>query len=197
MTKRSYRQGVRADKHAEMHQLLARAAFELHDTVGPSRTSITAIAERAGVQRLTVYRHFPDNATIFAACTAYSFEHDPPPNPEAWRSVEDPGERLRFALEEVYSYYRKKRQLLINLYRDFELPEVATALERRQQVLRRAVTILLQGRARSNDPKRLKAVLGHVLDFATWRSLVEIQGLSVSNALSTATSFVYVASASG
>ena len=188
--KRTYRQRQRADNTAETHRLLAKAAFELHDTIGPSRTTVSAIAERAGVQRLTVYRHFPDDAAIFAACTAYSFEHDPPPNPERWRAIADPNERLAFALRDVYGYYAKKRQLLSNLYRDAELPVVADALARRQQVLGRGVGFLLEGRFRPRDVKRLRAVLGHVLDFATWRSLSETQGLSQPATIETALRFV-------
>jgi AcrR family transcriptional regulator len=175
--KRVYRQSQRADKKAETHRMLAKAAFELHDTVGPSRTTVSAIAERAGVQRLTVYRHFPDDAAIFAACTAYSFEHDPPPNPERWRTISDPRERLLAALHDVYGYYAKKRQLLSNLYRDAEVPVVADALVRRRQVLERGVAILLEGRSPKGGPKMLKAALGHVLDFAAWRSLSDTQGL--------------------
>lgn len=188
--KRAYRQNRRADHAAETHRLLAKAAFELHDTVGPSRTTISAIAERAGVQRLTVYRHFPDDAAIFEACTAYSFEHDPPPDPEAWRDIADPDERLVAALRDVYGYYAKKRQLLSNLYRDGELPVVAAALAARRQVLERAVGILLEGRPSHRDPNRLKAALGHVLDFGAWRSLTETQGLDASATIGIALCFV-------
>ena len=188
--KRAYRQSQRADNTAETRRLLAKAAFELHDTIGPSRTTVSAIAERAGVQRLTVYRHFPDDAAIFAACTSYSFEHDPPPNPETWRNIADPSERLIAALREVYGYYAKKRQLLSNLYRDAELPVVADALARRQQVLQRGVAILLEGRSRVSDAKIVKAALGHVLDFAIWRSLTETQGLNEKAAIEMALGFV-------
>ena len=188
--KRPYRQQQRAENTAETHRLLAKAAFELHDTIGPSRTTVSAIAERAGVQRLTVYRHFPDDAAIFAACTAYSFEHDPPPNPEAWRTIADANERLSAALRDVYGYYAKKRQLLSNLYRDAEIPVVADALARRQQVLARGVGILLEGRSWPGDVAQLRAALGHVLDFATWRSLSETQGLNQTATIEMALRFV-------
>src|SRR5262245_10678684 len=105
---RAYRLQRRAEKRDETHRALARAAFELHNTVGPSRTTVTAIAERAGVQRLTVYRHFPDEEAIFAACSAYSFAEDPPPNPDTWVSIEEPRQRLRTALCEAYGYYLRK-----------------------------------------------------------------------------------------
>jgi hypothetical protein len=47
-------------------------------------------------------------------------------------------------------------------------------------VLAKAVAILLEGWAEANAPMRrlLSAAVGHALDFFTWQSLVETQGLS-------------------
>nr|WP_246805465.1 TetR/AcrR family transcriptional regulator [Mesorhizobium mediterraneum] len=175
----------RAVKQAETHLALARAAFELHSSVGPSRTTVSAIAEKAGVQRLTVYRHFPDEEAVFNACSAYSFGQDPPPSPEAWRLIVEPEARLRTALLQLYSYYRRKRQLLANLNRDAEMPVVAAALARRQQVLANGVTILEEGWLvpGSETARLLAAAIGHALDFTTWQSLVENQGLSDEEAV--------------
>jgi AcrR family transcriptional regulator len=174
--KRQYRLKRRAEKRDETHLVLARAAFELHATVGPSRATVSAIAEKAGVQRLTVYRHFPDDEAIFAACTAYSFAEDPPPDPESWRSVADPELRLREALRSLYGYYRRKHRLLANLYRDREMPAVAAALARRHAVLARGIEILSEGwpRATSTGIRYRRAAIGLVLDLATWQSLSEI-----------------------
>ena len=115
-----YRLQRRAERQAETRLGIARAAFELHKTVGPSRTTVSAIAERAGVQRLTVYRHFPDEEAILSACSTYAFEQDPPPDPSAWSEIEDPEARLRTALGVFYAYYRRNCQLYVNLYRDAE-----------------------------------------------------------------------------
>ena len=177
---RSYRLKRRAESQAQTHRAVARAAFELHSTIGPARTTVSAIAEKAGVQRLTVYRHFPDKEAVFVACSAYSFAEDPPPDPERWRPIIDPDVRMRTALREVYGYYRRKRQLLINLYRDSEMAVVATALARRQKVLEKGKTILAEGGTRA-DPttERFRiASIGHALDFATWRSFTETEALS-------------------
>jgi AcrR family transcriptional regulator len=192
---RAYRLQRRAEKRDETHHALARAAFELHNSVGPSRTTVTAIAERAGVQRLTVYRHFPDEEAIFAACSAYSFAEDPPPNPDAWAAVEEPRRRLRTALREVYGYYLRKSRLLTNLYRDAEMPVVAAALSRRKGVLARGVAILAKGwRAPGAKAERLmKAAMAHALDFSTWRSLVEGQELTVDEAVDVMLTFVEAA----
>jgi AcrR family transcriptional regulator len=192
--KRPYNLKARAEKHAETHRALARAASELHHTVGPSRTTISAIAERAGVQRLTVYRHFPNDEAIFTACTAYSFSVDPPPNPDTWTGIEHPEKRLRRALGECYRYYRKKRQLLANLYRDAEMPVVAAALQRRRAMLRHAQEILQAGwRVSSSRGRFFAATLAHSLEFSTWLSLTEEQGLTDSEAIELAVRLVNAA----
>src|SRR5882724_3024396 len=143
--RRPYRLQQRAAQQAETHLALARAAFELHNSVGPSRTTVSAIAEKAGVQRLTVYRHFPDDNAIFAACTAYAFTEAPPPDPETWRAIPEPEERLRLALRQLHVYYRRRRRLLANLDRDAEMPAVAAALARRRELLAKAAAILAEG----------------------------------------------------
>lgn len=193
MPKRPYRQSKRAESQAETHRALARAAFELHESVGPAKATISAIAERAGVQRLTVYRHFPDDAAIFAACTAYSFEHDPPPNPDHWQAIASPELRLSTALDELYGYYGRHRQLFINLYRDEAIPTVGKSLARREELLKRGVAILAEGRT-AGDRRLLIAALGHVLDFQVWRSLTDGQGLDATAAKALALAFVDAAS---
>ena len=167
-------------KQADTHLALARAAFELHSTIGPSRATVSAIAEKAGVQRLTVYRHFPDVEAIFAACSAYSFAEDPPPDPEAWRSIAEPEKRLRSALLQLYSYYRRRRQLLTNLHRDAEMPAVAAALARRRQVLAKGAVVLAEGwvGADAKTTRFLVASIGHALHFTTWQSLAETERLT-------------------
>jgi AcrR family transcriptional regulator len=185
--RRPYRLQRRAARQAETRMALARAAFELHSSIGPARTSVSAIAEKAGVQRLTVYRHFPDQDAIFTACSAYSFAQDPPPRPEAWGAIADPRIRLRTALHTLYGYYGRKRQLLANLYRDAELPVVAAALSRRGEVLAKGVAVLVEGWVTPNG-KRARfaaAAIGHALDFTTWQSLVETQRFSQEEAVET------------
>jgi AcrR family transcriptional regulator len=185
--RRPYRLQRRAARQAETYKALARAAFELHSSIGPARTTVSAIAEKAGVQRLTVYRHFADQDAIFAACSAYSFAQDPPPNPEAWRAIADPQIRLRTALHALYGYYGRKRQLLANLYRDAELPVVAAALSRRGEVLATGAAVLAEGwlAPTSKGARFVAAAIGHALDFTTWQSLVETQRLSQEEAVET------------
>ena len=192
---RPYRQIKRAEKRQEIHETLARAAFELHSTVGPSQTTVTAIAAKAGVQRLTVYRHFPTDAAIFAACAAHSFEELPPPDPEEWRRIDKPELRLRRALGEMYGYYQKRARLLANLERDAEIPLVAAAIERRRAMLEKASAILAIDWPEENSQRRrfCRALIGHVLDFTTWRSLTVGQRLRQEEALEAAIAVVKTA----
>ena len=101
--KRAYRKRRRAEQEEETRLRITEAAVDLHGSVGPARTTVSAIAERAGVQRATVYRHFPDEEALFAACSSHWAALNPPPDPAAWAEIADPDERLRRALSELYS----------------------------------------------------------------------------------------------
>ena len=104
-----------------MRQRIAEAAFELHATVGPAQTSISAVAERAGVQRHTVYHHFPDMTSLMRACTEHGMRVTGTPEAAPWVAIEDPTARLRHGLGELYAYYRANAQLLGNVVRDLPL----------------------------------------------------------------------------
>ena len=116
--KRTYRKKRRAELEAQTRLRITESTVELHGTLGPSRTSISAVAQRAGVRRSTVYRHFPDEAALFAACTAHWMGLNPPPDLAGWALIEDPDERLKQALAELYAYYRRTEPMLQNLHRD-------------------------------------------------------------------------------
>ena len=121
---RKYELKRRAERQEETRRRITEAAVELHGTVGPARASISAIAEKAGVQRLTVYRHFPDERALFAACTGHYLSENPPPDPEPWTGIADPEDRLRAALAEVYGYYRRNEPMMSNSVRDAEAKPV-------------------------------------------------------------------------
>jgi AcrR family transcriptional regulator len=178
---RAYQLKARAEKQAETHRLLAQAAFELHSSVGPAKTTISAIADRAGVQRLTVYRHFADQDAIFSACIAHAFTKDAPPDPSAWMAIPDPEARLRTALATVYGYYRRNHQLLANCYRDIEIPAVAARMADWAQMLTLSVRVLDVGWG--VEDRLRAAALGHALDFRTWQSLTLTHGLSNEEAI--------------
>src|SRR3954451_5643804 len=104
-TKRKYELKKRAERQAETRRRIVEATVQLHQEVGPSKTTISEVAERAGVQRLTVYKHFPDERSLLGACSAHWREHNPPPDPTGWAGIDDPDERLRGALTGLYGFY--------------------------------------------------------------------------------------------
>lgn len=176
---RPYRMQRRAESEAQTRRRITESAVELHGTLGPSRTSLSAIAARAGVQRSTLYRHFADEAAVFAACSAHWAERNPPPDLAAWAAIDDPGARLERALPELYAYYGRTERMLDNLFRDEELvPHVRGPFAGFRGLLAAARDVLLAGRDLDEPARtRVAAVLGHAVAFATWKSLVREQGL--------------------
>src|SRR6185437_13821280 len=127
--KRPYRMKRRAELEAQTRLRITQSAVALHGTLGPARTSISAIAEHAGVRRSTVYRHFPDEAALFAACSSHWLAANPPPDLSRWQAVEDPDERLLTALEELYAHYRRTERMRENVLRDEDsVPSVRKSL---------------------------------------------------------------------
>jgi AcrR family transcriptional regulator len=177
--KRPYRKKRRAELEAQTQLRITESAVALHGTLGPSRTSMSAIAERAGVRRSTLYRHFPDEAAVFDACSAHWREANPAPDLGAWAAIEDPDRRLRAALEELYAYYGRTEAMLVNLYRDADLmPIVQRRFSDFGNYLTAARQTLMGGRRlRGKTRDRVEAATGHALAFATWRSLARDQGL--------------------
>lgn len=161
-----------------------RAVSALHESVGPSRTTVSAVARRAGVQRLTVYRHFPDEAALQGASGARWLEEHPLPDADRWLAVADPRERTRGALGEVYALYSEAGALLDSLHRERErVPAVRPALDVLDAYLTVSRDLLAHGwGVRGRRRRRLLAALGHALAFSTWRSLAGQRGLSDAEA---------------
>lgn len=176
---RKYRKRRRAELEAETRRRITEGAVALHGSVGPSRTSISAVAERAGVRRSTVYRHFPDEASLFDACSSHWAAANPPPDLAAWAAIDDPDVRLRAGLGDLYSYYRRTEAMLANLLRDEEtMPVLRERFRVYHEYLGAARDTLARGRGtRGRARQRTLAAIGHALAFATWRSLTDEQGL--------------------
>jgi AcrR family transcriptional regulator len=183
-TGRTYELKRRAERQEETRQRIVEAAAELHTNLGPARTTVTAIAERAGVTRPTVYAHFPDERSLFAACSGHVQATVPPPDPAGWRSIADPGERLETALRELYRYYERLETLFDNVERDAPaMPVVAELMANRHRALEEMRDLLLDGwPARGGARARLRRAIGHALEFRTWQSLVRGQGCSTDEA---------------
>ncbi|HXF98674.1 MAG TPA: helix-turn-helix domain-containing protein, partial [Gaiellaceae bacterium] len=153
--RRAYELRRRAERQEETRRRIVAAAVELHTTLGPARTTVQAIAERAGVTRPTVYAHFPDTRSLFEACSGHVRAAVPPPDPAPWRAIADPAERLETALRELYAYYERLEPLLENVQRDAAaMPLVAEMNAYRVRHLERIRDVLLEawparGRARA------------------------------------------------
>lgn len=165
----------RAELVDATRQRIVEAAVQLHGTVGPARTTIAGVAETAGVTRLTVYRHFADDAALFAACSAHWAAQQVPPDPQSWLAVDDPVERVRRALGDLYRFYRDGADMLTRVHRDRDaLP--AALQEELDSTEAQFADLLLSGfRLRGGRRSRLRAVLGHAVAFSTWQSLCGVQ----------------------
>jgi AcrR family transcriptional regulator len=180
---RPYRMTWRAEQVDQTRQQITAAAARLHTTVGPANTSITSIAEEAGVTRLTVYRHFADLEVLFEACRAHWRAENPPPNPAAWLEVPALEARARRALGELYGWFGEHAEELFPIYRDMTTMPLSSQ-ERMRDENRRLGDLLLEGLAPKGPPGRqVRALARHLLDYRTWRSLTIQQDLSDAEAV--------------
>jgi AcrR family transcriptional regulator len=182
--KRRYRKKRRAELEQSTRRRITESAVELHGTLGPSRTSLSAVAEHAGVRRSTLYRHFPDEAALFAACSGHWRASNPAPDLGRWAAIDDPNQRLRVALQDLYAHYRHTERMMDNLLRDEDtVPSVKQTFGAFRDYIKTAQDTLMAGRrARGAARRRVLAATGHALAFATWRSLVREQGVDDSQA---------------
>lgn len=169
---RTYTLKRRAENQAETRRRIVEAAVELHSTLGPARTTISNVAERAGVQRHTVYAHFPTERELSLACSGLALERDPLPDDKAWRRIGDPEQRLRRALAEIYAWFARNSELVACVLRDAEVDpltrdivhlRIGARMEQFRHVLGRGFP----------PSRKLQAALELALSFHTWRSLVK------------------------
>lgn len=184
MKVRKYRQTRRAEQQAETRQRIVEAMVALHREVGPAQTTISAIAERAGVERLTVYRHFADESAMFQACSAHFATEVAPPDPAAWSGVTEPESRVRAALLAFYDYYRRAEDMLVHVHRDVpKVPALAAVMAPWDEFVGAVREGLLEGwEVDEAGRARRAAAVSHALRFETWRSLVRFEGLSDAEA---------------
>ncbi|MFF3213047.1 TetR/AcrR family transcriptional regulator [Streptomyces sp. NPDC002886] len=178
---RGYEMRKRAEDVGRTRQRIVEAAVHLHGTAGPAWTTISAIAERSGVTRLTVYRHFPDETALFEACSGHWLSQQQLPRPEEWGAIENPVERLSTGLADLYRFYRAGEQMLALVIRDERsVPEPIR--EARAEMGRQYVEVLADAWPEARDPV-LRAVIGHAAAFSSWRSLCRKEGLTDGEAV--------------
>jgi AcrR family transcriptional regulator len=193
--RRPYRKRRRAELEDETRLRITEAAVELHGSVGPARTTVSAVADLAGVQRATVYRHFPDEEALFGACSAHWIGANPLPDLARWAGIDDPQKRLLTALGELYAWFDRGERMLENTTRDAAVvPALEPSMAGMALWLDAAVEALLRGRPeRGVRRRRVRAAIAHAIAFGTWRSLVREQGLSQSAAIGLMASLVAAA----
>ena len=182
---RKYEMKRRAERAQETRRRIAEAAMELHGTIGPARTTVSAIAEKAGVQRHTYYAHFPELKDLYQACMGLHLERNPLPDPSRWAEIPGPEERLRRALSEVYAFYGGNEAILTNVLRDTPLDPVLqennVVLFRHWEAMRDAIADAFEASGERRDA--LLAAIALALDLQTWRTLVRQQGLDDDRAI--------------
>ncbi|MEC9364232.1 MAG: TetR/AcrR family transcriptional regulator [Pseudomonadota bacterium] len=179
MSKRPYVQKKRAESRDETHARIVEATMRLHEELGPRAATISAIAERAGVQRLTVYRHFTDESELFQACTSRWLGEHPPPDPAQWQDEPNPRRRVTSGLGALYAYYRATQRMWTVSHRDeADVPGLQAPMAAFHAYTERLADGLLAGwRGAARVRRQRAATLRHAVRFATWTSLAR-EGLS-------------------
>jgi AcrR family transcriptional regulator len=192
---RPYRMKRRAESQLQTRRRITESAVALHGTIGPARTTMSAVAAHAGVRRSTLYRHFPDESALFDACTAHWAIDNQPPDLQAWSAIADADERLSVALGELYAYFGRTEQMLENLSRDEATVAIVAERFAAFHIYFDAArdTLVAGRRLRGAAKRRTQAAIGHALAFTTWKSLVREQGLSDSEAVALMRSLVAAA----
>jgi AcrR family transcriptional regulator len=181
---REYRLKRRAERQDDTRDRIVNAAIDLHQTIGPAATTVSDIADRAGVGRVTVYRHFPDELTLFRACSGSYLQRNPLPDPKRWHETADPLQRLCSALIEVYEYHRTHEAIFTHVLADARDHEVMTPYHAHWE--RAADVLVAPWRARGRRRALLRAGIGLALSFDAWRSLVRDHGLTNDQAVDVA-----------
>ena len=176
--RRPYRKQKRAISKEETRLRIVEATMRLHEEVGPRNTTISGIADRAGVQRLTVYRHFSDETAIFQACTAHWLSLNPPPNPIDWAEVADPRVRFRAAISAFYAYFSRTRAMWTVSFRDVtEVPALQAPMAEVAAFLAGVADDLIVAFGETGQTTHIAPTIRHALNFPTWSDL-ESQSLT-------------------
>ncbi len=184
----------RAEQVEQTRQRIVDATVRLHTTVGPANTTITGVAEEAGVTRLTVYRHFPDVESLFAACGQRWVALHPPPDPASWQQITGVEARSRHALGELYGWYLACGDELLPIVRDREAMPASTQQELAETFQAFADALVAGSGVRGRARRRLSATAGLVVSFWTWHSLTIEQGLDTDEAVDLAVNLLVCAS---
>ena len=175
--KRRYVLRARGEQVAETRARIVEAIMELHGEIGPRNTTVSAIADRAGVERLTVYRHFKGEAEMVAACSGRYLELNPPPDPAAWTVERDPLRRAQRGLADLYAFFSRTAPMFAKIYLDVdEYPALKKIMDEFDAHLRHLADELASAWPRDKSTRKRQIILRHAAKFATWQSF-EAEGL--------------------
>ncbi len=196
---RKYELRRRAERQEETRQRIVEATVALHETLGVPHTTISDIAARAGVERATVYRHFPDERALLTACTGHYAAQHPRPDPTPWGEIADPELRLRTGLAEIYAYHRRTERMTDRAARDLADAPVLRDVLAPEFAYWAGVRDVLAAAWPVSEERRglVVAGVGHAVAFSTWRSLVREQGLDEVQAVETMAAMVRCLAADG
>jgi AcrR family transcriptional regulator len=171
---RPYQLRARADAMDRTRARITQAAIELHGSIGPAATTMSAVAEKAGVTRATLYRHFPNEDALIRSCSAEWRSANPSPDPGRWAAIPDPYDRLATALPALYNWYRSAEAMRTNLLRDLAVlpPPIRAGIESYPRVVADVLDAAWPRRSRLR-----RAAISHAVAFETWQSLSH-EGLS-------------------
>ncbi|GAA2045510.1 hypothetical protein GCM10009819_36120 [Agromyces tropicus] len=181
---RRYEQKARAEQQEQTRRRIVEAALELHRTAGPAESSFSAVAERAGVQRSTLYRHFPDDRALFMACSGLHLDEHPFPDPAPWRAIAAPEDRAETGIAAVYAYWAANESLIANVLRDGERDPVLHEVNelRMGEPMAAARDALVDAWPERDRTPELVAAAALAVDFRTWQTLVRRGGLGPASA---------------
>ena len=177
---RTYTLKKRAEQQAETRLRIVEAAVDLHRTVGPALTTVSMVAERAGVQRHTFYAHFPDERSLLQACAGLSLDRDPLPEAAPWEKIEDQRERLRTGLVAIYGWYERNADLAGCVLRDAEHHQLVRETAERTWA---PYMVAYHDVLGADLSAKQRAMLGLALSFFTWRTLARDQGVKQAAAV--------------
>jgi AcrR family transcriptional regulator len=170
---RHYRKTQRAQSEQRTRERIVEATVELHGSVGPAKTTISEIAKRAGVQRLTVYRHFPSEKALFAACSGHYMAQNPLPDVAQLAALPDPAKRLKAALSALYAYFRRNQNMLALVLRDAAtVPAMKPSMQAIERFFQGLHTLLTANRQGPREKtKHATALIALAISFHTWQEL--------------------------
>ena len=191
---RPYTLKKRAEQVEQTRQRIVEAAVDLHGTVGPASTTLSMIAERAGVQRHTLYAHFPTEKSLYLACSGLALERDPLPDTASWTAIRSVRDRLRRGLSDLYGWYARNEELAACVLRDAQ----HHALTREIAEFRFGPPFEAYRRALGGDlTASQRALLAVALDFHAWQALKREATLSPAGAAELLADAIASASSSG